>query len=320
MKVFNDIMAIFLAAFAAMFLTAAASVSVAAEDAAPVTDPGSPSGMVWKSPVFTGEGTEYYPLEVMRVDGKVFELESFEIRHVEIEGDLIPADATVEFLLEGRETPPVTAVITLMDDATGNEYEREVPLMRTVEKDAFWSDDFSFGITVTDYDADRYMLDGTFISAGEDLKDYGGELIESLSLPGDCYRVNDVVWEGPPYEYEGIISRDAVAVGEKLVRLVEATYGGEVMTPAVKGKQYVSYYTEVIPEETEEEIIPAPETESETIPETEEILTGESEPDPPGIFEQIVQWVKEHLTAMTLSAGFLIILAFGMFLLFKSRR
>ncbi len=299
----------FAAAFCMIFLTAASS------------DPESLT--VWESPVFTGDGAEYYPDDLITLDGQDFELVSFELVPVEQEGDSIFADASVEFLLEGNEEPPESAVITLTNEGTGSEYEREVPLMKTVEKDIFWSDDFSFEITVTDYDAELYILDDTYIMAGEDLKDYGEELIESLGLPGDRYRVNDVTWRGAPYEYEGVIMRDAVASGEKLVRSVEAVYGGNVMTPAVKGDRYVAYYMPVTVKETEEETEEETEREEEpeTITQTEEVRTEETMPEEvPGMIERLFRWIREHFSVVTLGVGFLVILLLGLILLFESGR
>lgn len=130
--------------------------------------------------------------------------------------------------------PRKPARVTLTDEQTGQEYEREIPKLETEETSAQWTGGFQFLITVSGYDADVFQLGNAEIPKDAELSSYGTEFLEYLGLPEECYRVENVEWSGETYEKEGILCRDARATGEKLVRNVEVRYGGQVKTPEVK--------------------------------------------------------------------------------------
>lgn len=279
--------------------------------------------VTYESPVFTGSGDQLRPAETMERGGKQYRLISVRIKDAVGGGILTYASAGIPYMMEGRQEPPETARITLEDELSGEEYEREVPLQEIREKEAFWSDDFHFSVTVSGYDADSFLVGDTEIPAGADLAAYGNELLDYLGLPRDCYHVEKVNWSGESYEKEGALCRDAQAEGSKLVRNVEAIYGGQVRTPEIEGKQYIGIY---------EEIISEPEGSEETL--SEETKTGEqpaeaaearypallpaSEVRPDGPLEKIIYWLRDHLTVVTVSGGFLLLLLAAGLLLWLS--
>lgn len=107
-----------------------------------------------------------------------------------------------------------------------------------VEEAAYWQDDFSFPITFYEYGAGAYQL-GEITVKKTDLEEpeqltelaeqYGTELLESMGLSAEEYEVKEIVWTGTPYEKEdGIVCRDAMAYGNRLLRDWRVQYEGFV--------------------------------------------------------------------------------------------
>ena len=213
--------------------------------------------------------------------------------------------ASIPYELEGMQNPPERAVLALKDDVTGLEYEREVPLKKITEKEQNCVEGFSCPLTVSGYDADVFLLGDVEISANEDLSFYGVEILKAAGLSPDYYRIESVEWIGVIYEVDEILYRDAVAKGEKLIRNVEVLYGGQVRVPEVNQ----SVEPEAEKEEMKEENI------SENRNPTRSEILEEAVVEPPvvreseaGIFEKAMQWMREHLTIVTISIGSLLIL------------
>lgn len=104
---------------------------------------------------------------------------------------------------------------------------------RVEEAASYWSDDFTFPLTIYDYGADEYRLGDAEIAGADALKqlaeDYGAELLESMELLPEEYEVISLRWVGEPYENgEGIICRDAEGQGRRLLRDYRVTYRGFV--------------------------------------------------------------------------------------------
>lgn len=107
-----------------------------------------------------------------------------------------------------------------------------------VEEAAYWQDDFFFPITFYEYGAGAYQL-GEITVKKTDLEEpeqltelaeqYGTELLESMGLSAEEYEVKEIVWTGTPYEKEdGIVCRDAMAYGNRLLRDWRVQYEGFV--------------------------------------------------------------------------------------------
>lgn len=259
--------------------------------------------LIYESPVFTGDREDLIPPDVMEQDGKQYRLVAVELKDAVREAEFTYASASIPYILEGRQEPPDMARITLTDEFSETEYEREVPRLEIFTKETYWSEDFSFPLTVTGYDADTFRIGETEIPVGADMAAYGAAFLKYLELPEDCYEIREVEWIGESYEKEGELCRDAQARGVKLVRKVEAKYGGQVKTPEVRGRQYVGVYEEIREEPKEEAEI--------VVKETAEV-DGEEElpanPQPDSLITKILSWIKESLTVVTVSAGFLLLL------------
>lgn len=277
--------------------------------------------LTWESPVFTGGGEEYRPKEEMEKEGKKFRLISTRIRSAKKEGNLTYASASIPLSLEGREEPPETAVISVTEEGIGTEFEREVPLVSVIEKETVWSSDFSVDVTVMDYDADHFFLGDVEIPDTENLSAYEKELLDFLGLAEDCYRINEVVWKGEAYEKDGSLCREAEARGEKLVRKIEAVYGGEVRTPEIQGKQYIGIYEEILSKPEEETAKMQSEEKREQETEAPEQITQETVQEP-AAESGFRQWLISHITVLSVGIGALLICAAGIAfaVLFRKRR
>ena len=272
-----------------------------------------------EGPVFTDAGQAQELKEILERDGKQYRLVSRRIRQVSQGGTMTYASVTVPYVLEGRQEPPETARVTLTDEQTGQEYEREIPKLETEETSAQWTGGFQFLITVSGYDADVFQLGNVEIPKDAELSSYGTEFLEYLGLPEECYRVENVEWSGETYEKEGILCRDARATGEKLVRNVEVRYGGQVKTPEVKGKQYIGLYEEIRREpESSQKEEESQGTEIET--EKMETLPHEDQKKTLSAAEKFLYWIKKHLTKVVFGTGFFILILGGTALLWMSRR
>lgn len=107
-----------------------------------------------------------------------------------------------------------------------------------VEEDAYWRDDFSFPITFYEYGAGEYQLGEIMVKESELIdfseltelaQQYGTELLSSMGLSEEEYEVEEIGWAGMPYENEdGIVCRDAVARGSRLLRDYQVMYEGNV--------------------------------------------------------------------------------------------
>lgn len=225
----------------------------------------------------------------------------------------------ISYELEGRQEPPETAMIELTDEVTGAEFEREVSCMEIREREVLWQDGFSFPITVTGYDAEQFKLGNTVIPSDAELSAYGEEFLSYLGLPVDCYTIDTVEWAGESYEENGVVCRDAVARGRKLVRHVDVKYGGQVMIPDSQEMLDEAGNEEDVAEQEltgEEEKVKASDANSMMVDNKngsgeevgKEKASGENGGDKresrEGPIEKIRHYIKEHITVVTLGSTF----------------
>ncbi len=194
------------------------------------------------------EGHE--PPDIMETDGKNYHLKEKELVETYINERKRYAEAKIPYDgIEDAVAVPSYGTVTVTDEDTGQEITEEMPLVGIQKETPYWSEDFEFPISVSEYDADYYMLGDVHISKGEDLSQYGREFLNYLGLSEDSYQVDRIEWTGYPYEREGEVRRDAIAYGRKLVYDAIAVYGGIVTIPGIEGYHYKCQY-EHIPEDS----------------------------------------------------------------------
>lgn len=278
---------------------------------------------LYTSPVYSNGELAIEPPAVLEQGGKRYRLVSQKLETVESEGVLTYVSTSIAYELEGNQEPPQSAIATLIDPMTGQEYEREIFLLEINEKKEEWKNDFEFSIKVNQYDADVFFLGDMEISAEDELLDYREQFLHYLGLSQDSYQIDRVEWDGEPYENDGVIYRNATAYGYKKIRFVDAVYGGQIRTPNVPGKQYEAVYEEIqleletskatenklVKEETghEETVI----SESEATEENSDVSEGRN-----NIGDDLLRWFQEHIWITMFGGGFLVCLA-GWILLFR---
>ncbi len=255
--------------------------------------------MVIKGPVFNDMKDVVKPDLTLEQGDITYHLVSTELAEVSVEGMMTYVSASVPYELEWKQNPPETTIVTLYDQRTESEYKRELSFLGMKEIELLWEKSFSFPITISDYDAEHLQLGDKLISKNEELIHYADHILESMGLSKEYYHINTIEWTGEPYEKEGKIFREALADGEKKIRYVDVTYGGEIKTPNTTGYQYISTY-EVL--KTVEDI-----SESTSISDVETYVEETSIPEQTeGLLEQIRSFLREHMTIVTISSLFLL--------------
>lgn len=208
-----------------------------------------PRQISYESEVFTGDGSEHEPDKLWTdEDGIVYRLISKELKEHTAQERTEFKEVPVTFTaVESGVQIPDLKDTEIKDSDTEQTIKATLKLKdKTVIKE-YWRDDFVFPITITGYDADVFMLNGVEVPREADLTAYADIFLQYLKLDEDAYRVSSIDWEGEPYEKDGILMRNAVGRGSKLVRDIEATYSGEVKLPAIIGSSWKCVYEEDIP-------------------------------------------------------------------------
>lgn len=123
---------------------------------------------------------------------------------------------------------------------------------------ARWSDDFSFPVTFHECDAEFCQLGDVLIPYVEkkpELEGHEALLLDLIGAPQEAYRVTDISWNGEIYTDEsGVLCRDALAVGDKLVQDFQVHYVGTAEFPACERWQIVAEYELPVPEMKETDV------------------------------------------------------------------
>ena len=75
-----------------------------------------------------------------------------------------------------------------------------------------------------------------------------GLLLELIGVPNDAYQIDHTAWAGDMYEQNGILYRNAVAYGKKLVYDLEISYEDVITLPEEEGYQIRARY-ELLPKD-----------------------------------------------------------------------
>ena len=287
-------------------------------------EPVSPKNFHYTSQFFAGEEKDHMPPETTTMEDTNVVLR----RKVKKESAAkertkhVFQDVSFTALEEGSNVPQKQD-IEFTDVDSEQKVIASMNLVSATETDCYWSDEFSFPIKVTGYDADTFVLGETEIGREEDLNNFKSAFLDYLSLDPEWYEITEIVWDGEPYEEDGEICRNAIASGNKKVRDFTATYEGDVTLPEIEGFVWECEYEEIIPED--KEFIYTMSTDvtlSRTIPEKEsnwlKDLWNLIKEFFKMLFEIIVGLIKEHPAE---SITILTVFALGIaFLLFKAGR
>lgn len=247
----------------------------------------------YESEVFTGNEDEHLPEEIVAVDGVSYGLVSKELVEQTAEERTEFKETVVEYKdVEAGVVLPKEKEITFTDTDTGQEVQAVLQYEREQVISEQWSENFEFPITISNYDADLFILNGKEVPKDAALIDYAADFLESLHLDPEAYRISSIDWNGASYEESGIIKRDAIAKGSKHVRNVNVTYGGTVILPSIAGKSWSCVYEEIIPEGQEVLYTMAVDTTYNIAVQTVEVETGA------GLFDTIVGYITAAYEAV----------------------
>ena len=252
------------------------------------------------------------PELILEQETGTYHLVSTELNELTIEGKPTYVSAAVSYQLEGNQLPPETTMVTLYDERTGSEYKRQLSYQDMRETEVLWEKTFSFPINISGYDADYFQLGDVVIAKDKELIFYAGSILESMGLSEDYYHIDTITWSGNSYEKDGKIFREALAEGEKRIRYVDVTYGGEIKTPDVTGYQYVSTYE--ITEKTEEQKKSA-EIEEAKEKGNEEMIFEQRE----SFSKQMLRFLQENITVVAISSAFLLFVIAAIYIWWKSK-
>ena len=210
-----------------------------------------PNTITFTSEVFNGDEEEYLPPETITgKDGTKYIMATKTLNEKEAEERHEHKSTTVSFKdVEAGVELPDKKEIEFEDIDTKQKIKTILTKSDQKVTSTVWKDNFNFVITVTDYDADSYDLNGKEVPKDANLLDYKDDLLEYLKLDPDSYTVENITWDGNEYTNEnGQVIRKAVASGKKKVRNIDVTYEGDVTLPAITGKTWTVVYEQEMEE------------------------------------------------------------------------
>ncbi len=131
------------------------------------------------------------PPETIEMGESLYRLVSMETEEVILEEEQKEVSGEILYEVEKGYHLPETGEI-LVEDGLVGELSYKLPLLRKTEGEWKWTDGFSFPLTIENYGADLYALGDTWISQGADLMDHGPDILESMGLDPEYYRIRGV--------------------------------------------------------------------------------------------------------------------------------
>ena len=206
-----------------------------------------PRTMSYESEVFTGDETEHEPeQEVTGEDGLTYVLTSKTLNTQTTKERSEYKESTVSYKgVEAGVQIQDKKEIEFQDTDTNQTVKATLDLINQTTTKEYWDDTFQFDIAIHGYDADVLVLNGKEIPKDSNLMDYKDDLLAILHLDPSAYRINSIDLQ--PVEGNSDV-RTATAYGSKLVKNIDAVYGGTVTLPAISGKTWNCVYEEKIPD------------------------------------------------------------------------
>ena len=199
------------------------------------------------TPMLEEKAEEQKPEDVIQVDGVDYQLQESTLEEITIETHEEMVEETVTYeAVEAKDVVPSQIPVTVTDDTTGQSMEAMASIASQEFSQDRWEDDFSFTVTFHEYGIDGYWLGDQVFMLDEENLDFSGYeemLLALIEADPENYRINSAEWAGEPYEdSEGILCRDAVVSGEKLVRDCVITYRGIAVFEEEPGVRYLASY------------------------------------------------------------------------------
>lgn len=185
----------------------------------------------------------YRPEDAMERHGVFYQLQKSVLEEAAIPAHEVPITEEVVYeAVEGKDVIPARIPVSVTDDATGQQMDGIAEISGQEFGGERWEENFSFPVTFHEYGLEGYWLGEQVFKLKEDTPDfhgYEGELLALIGVSGEEYTVDSVTWDGETYEdSEGVLCRNAVASGKKLVSDCKAVYRGTAVFKEEPGVRY----------------------------------------------------------------------------------
>ena len=137
----------------------------------------------YTSEIFIDEPEKHMPEQRVEKEDGIYELQKSELLTGKADGRSKYAETDITYQVEYIDNLPAEGTVTVRDEDTGIELQEKLPAIRTITGESYWDDNFSFPITIADYDAEAFLLGDILVPRGAALIDYADELLEYLALP-----------------------------------------------------------------------------------------------------------------------------------------
>lgn len=152
---------------------------------------------------------------------------------------------------EGIDEIPETYKVEIADNPFQTVTEYTLPIKEAKRVNERWEDSFTFDIVVEHADSGLFQIGNEVISLNQTADPFAGNeelLLKLIGVPKDSYQIDHTAWSGNMYEQNGILYRNAVAYGKKLVYDLEISYKDVITLPEEEGYQIRAQY-ELLPKE-----------------------------------------------------------------------
>ena len=152
---------------------------------------------------------------------------------------------------EGIDEIPETYKVEIADNPFQTVTEYTLPIKEAERVNERWEDSFTFDIVVEHADSGLFQIGNEVISLNQTVDPFAGNeglLLELIGVPNDAYQIDHTAWAGDMYEQNGILYRNAVAYGKKLVYDLEISYEDVITLPEEEGYQIRARY-ELLPKD-----------------------------------------------------------------------
>lgn len=190
---------------------------------------------------------KHKPAANLKQDGVSYRLDNYVLEKTMIPAHEISVTKEITYdEVEGKDVIPSKIPVTVNDESTGQETEVIAEISDQEFGEEHWEDSFSFPVVFHEYGLDGYWLGEHVFRLNTvelDFDDYKEALLELIGVSNKEYTVDSVRWDGVEYEdAAGVMCRDALATGKKLVSDCVVTYQGTAVLKKEPGVRYRATY------------------------------------------------------------------------------
>ena len=221
----------------------------------PYYGPGETDGSyVYYSQVFPKDADQdpYLPEEEHVEGNDTYRLVDYEVQEQSLSGRKKHIQDTLLLKdYEGIDEISETYKVEIADNPFQTVTDYTLPVTETKRVNERWEDSFTFDIVVEHADSGLFQIGNEVISLNQTADPFAGNeglLLKLIGVPKDAYQIDHTAWAGNMYEQNGILYRNAVAYGKKLVYDLEISYEDVITLPEEEGYQIRAQY-ELLPKD-----------------------------------------------------------------------